>query len=215
MRESLDHGAADDTRRRLVSAALKQFGRHGFTATSTRALAAEAGTNIASIAYHFGSKAGLYRACGEHVAAAITETVGAPRDHAGCSPAEAAELLERMMRAMVGFLCTSPAADTLVAFLLREMAEQGAALDTIYGSLIEPKHRELSVLWGAATGRDAESEAVRLAVFAMIGQVVYFRIGRPVVQRRMGWDDIGPAEAARIADILARNLRAAIKGQRL
>jgi hypothetical protein len=148
------------------------------------------------------------------VADAIAETVGAPGDHAGVAPSEAADDLERMMRAMVGFLCTSPAADTLVAFLLRELAEQGAALDTIYAGLIEPKHRELCALWSAATGRAPESEAVRLAVFAMIGQVVYFRIGRPIVQRRMGWADIGPAEAARIADILARNLRAAIEGQR-
>ena len=55
---------------------------------------------------------------------------------------------------------------------------------------------------------------MRLAVFAMIGQVVYFRIARPLVLRRMGWRSVGPAEAGRIADTLAANLHAALERHR-
>lgn len=201
----------DDTRTRLIHAALRQFGQQGFAAASTRALAAEAGTNVASIAYHFGSKAGLYQACAEQVAAMVEATVGAPADHAGIGAEQAAARLDAMLRAMVTFLVTAPVAEAMVGFILRELAEQGAALATIYDRLFEPKHRELCALWGAATGQPPESEAVRLAVFAMIGQVVYFRIGRPLVLRRMGWPAIGPAEAGRIADILSANLRAALE----
>ena len=46
-----------------------------------------------------------------------------------------------------------------------------------------------------ATGEPAESDRTKITVFTLIGQVVYFRIGREAVMRRMGWSDIGPDEA--------------------
>ena len=57
-----DDSSPSGTRADLIAAGLHLFGHDGFAATSTRALAARAGTNVASIAYHFGSKAGLVRA---------------------------------------------------------------------------------------------------------------------------------------------------------
>ena len=59
------------TRRDLLDAALRLFARDGYDATSTRAIAAEAETNISSIAYHFGGKEGLRLACADAVAQAI------------------------------------------------------------------------------------------------------------------------------------------------
>ena len=40
----------------------------------------------------------------------------------------------------------------------------------------------------------------------MIGQVVYFRIARAAVIRRMGWPDIGPAEAAKVVGLAKENV---------
>ena len=56
----------------------------------------------------------------------------------------------------------------------------------------------------------APSEATRLAIFALIGQVLYFRLARPAVLRRMDWAEIGPAEAAAIKRQVIANLDAAI-----
>lgn len=52
----------DDTRARLLHAALRLFSEHGFARTSVRAIAVAAGTNVAAIGYHFGDKAQLYTA---------------------------------------------------------------------------------------------------------------------------------------------------------
>lgn len=52
----------DDTRARLLQAALRLFSEHGFARTSVRAIAVAAGTNVAAIGYHFGDKAQLYTA---------------------------------------------------------------------------------------------------------------------------------------------------------
>ena len=50
------------TRERLLEVALPLFAERGFTGTSVRAIAGEAGANVAAIAYYFGDKQGLYDA---------------------------------------------------------------------------------------------------------------------------------------------------------
>jgi AcrR family transcriptional regulator len=52
----------EPTRTRILDAAAPVFAEHGFAGASTRTLAAAAGVNIATLAYHFGDKEGLYAA---------------------------------------------------------------------------------------------------------------------------------------------------------
>lgn len=54
--------AAADTRDRILDAAEALFARQGFSATSLRAVIAEAGVNLAAVHYHFGSRHELVRA---------------------------------------------------------------------------------------------------------------------------------------------------------
>jgi AcrR family transcriptional regulator len=51
-----------ETRCRLLDAAMALFAGKGFSKTSTREIASAAQVNVASISYYFGDKAGLYRA---------------------------------------------------------------------------------------------------------------------------------------------------------
>src|SRR5258706_2235424 len=52
----------EQSRGRLLHAGLRLFAQQGFAKTSTREIAEAANTNVASISYYFGDKAGLYRA---------------------------------------------------------------------------------------------------------------------------------------------------------
>ncbi|OYX43569.1 MAG: hypothetical protein B7Z02_08490 [Rhodobacterales bacterium 32-67-9] len=205
----------EGTAAQLVAAGLKLFGRKGFAATSTREIAAEAGTNVASIAYHFGGKDGLRRACGAEVARQIGRVLGDAAPTPPQSTDAAIRQMEAILRAMTAFVAGSRASDDLTAFMLREAGEGGPVLDAVYGTLIDPMHRRFCALWATATGQEAESEATRLIVFSLIGQVLYFRVGRPIVTRRMGWDAIDAAEAGRIADILVANLHSILARERL
>jgi hypothetical protein len=65
-----------------------------------------------------------------------------------------------------------------------------------------------------ATGEDAESESTRIAVFTMIGQVIYFRIARAPVMRRLGWSEIGTQEASAIAAVAKANLAAILDSRK-
>ncbi len=207
--------APDGTAADLIAAGLVLFGRKGFAATPIREIAAAAGANVAAIAYHFGGKEGLRRACAAEVARRMGAAFAAVPADPPDSPGEAAARLEAILQAMAHFVLTAPEAEPILPFMLREVAEDGPVLDTVYGALMEPAHRRLSALWAAATGQDAESPHTRLMVFSLIGQLLYFRIGRPVVTRRMGWAAFGPLEAAAITGVLSGNLRSLIERERL
>ncbi len=207
--------AADQTRLALVRAGLRLFGSKGFDGASTRDIAADANANIGSIAYHFGGKEGLRAACAAHIVDTIRGIAGqalaaAPPNDAATARAMLGGALEQM----VGFIVARPEAGEIVQFVLRELAHPTSALDLIYEGVFAPMHVRLCELWSLATGEPADAERTRITVFTLIGQVVYFRIGREAVKRRMGWSEIGADEAARIVAVARANLDAILSARR-
>lgn len=201
-----------------MRAALALFGRQGYDGTSTRELANAARANIGSIAYHFGGKEGLRIAAADYVVETIggvaRQAFGGEQGEAVASPDAAEEQIRLVLDGMVGFMLARPEAGEIVQFVLRELSTPSAALDRIYEGVFEPVHRRLCRLWAAATGEEPESERTRITVFALIGQVVYFRIARPAVTRRMGWSDIGPGEAGKVAAIAKENVAAILAARK-
>ncbi|SDF97247.1 CerR family C-terminal domain-containing protein [Bosea robiniae] len=206
------------TREALIRAGLDLFGRHGFEASSIRQIAQAAGVNSAGIAYHFGGKDGLRQACAEAIVATMKQRVfGAaaampPLDR--LAPEAAAELLFGIVGRVTAFATQAQESETIARFVLREMMEPTPAFETLYEGLVGPVHGHLCRLWAAATGMEPEGEATKLAVFATIGQVLYFRLARPAVMRRMGWSAINTAESEAIAGVIRANLRASIASMR-
>lgn len=207
---------AEMTRAALIRAALGLFGKQGFDGTSTREIAAAAKANIGSIAYHFGGKEGLRTAVADYITDLIQTVASQAIGSVPVPSLDAAtpEIAERQLMAalerMVAFMVARPEAGEIVQFMLREMSQPTAALDRIYEGVFAPLHGRLCLIWQQATGEPADSERTKLTVFTLIGQVVYFRIGREVVMRRMGWDGIGDAEAAKVLDVTRDNLKAVL-----
>ncbi len=206
------------TREALIRAGLDLFGRHGFEASSIREIAQAAGVNSAGIAYHFGGKDGLRQACAEAIVATMKQRVfGAaavmpPLD--GLAPEAAVELLLAIVGRVTAFAAQAPESEIIARFVTREMMEPTSAFETLYEGLVGPVHGQLCRLWAVATGMVAEAQETKLAVFATIGQVIYFRLARPAVMRRMGWSVIDPAQSEAIADVIRANLRASIASMR-
>ncbi len=204
------------TRASLIGAGLHLFGRKGFDGTSTREIAGRAGTNIASITYHFGGKAGLRAACATEVAARISNALDAAGALQVPDTAERATAqIELLVRAFVELVVGSPQAQDMVAFMLREIGGTSGVSDAVYANFIEPRHKAMCVLWAMATGRDPDDDDVKLAVFALIGQIVYFRIASPFVARRMSWNSVDADGTQKIGAVIIANLRDAIERQRL
>ena len=204
------------TREAILEAALRGFGKKGYDATGIREIAAGAGSNVASISYHFGGKEGLRAACAEHIVKLMGTVLASGRSEEPplATPEAAEATLAALVRSLVRFLLLDPDGALVAGFMMREMAQPSTALDTIYEGLFEGAHMRVCGIWGAATGLPPESEEVRLAVFAAIGQILYFHVARPVVARRMAWRGIGEAEAEAIVSTVVRNLLARLDADR-
>lgn len=208
----------EQTRQALIRAGLDLFGRHGFDASSIREIAQAAGVNSAGIAYHFGGKDGLRRAC----AAFIVETMRArllgaempAEPPAELPPDLALEIILQIVDRAVAFASRAPESEMIARFVVREMMEPTPAFELLYDGLVGPVHGRVCRLWGAATGMEPEARDTRLAVFAMIGQVLYFRLARPAVMRRMEWETLGEDEAQAISATIRRAVRATVVAAR-
>lgn len=208
----------EGTRLALIRVGLDLFGRHGFEATSIRQIAQAAGVNSAGIAYHFGGKDGLRRACAEAIVATMRGRVlggGALEPLPPDLPPDAAlEAILAAVTRVTAFAARAPESEAIARFVLREMMEPTAAFEVLYEGMVGPVHGRLCTLWAAATGMAAEAPETRLAVFAMVGQVLYFRLARPAVMRRMGWQAIGEAEGEAIAGVIRAAVAATVLAAR-
>lgn len=200
------------TQAALIAAGMHLFNLHGFAGASTRAIADHAQTNVASIAYHFGGKEGLRAACAAEVARLIGQAVGqaAPQP---VGPSQARAAIRSTLTRVAGFLLDGTAPPDAIGFMLREMTEQGPGANLVYQKMIEPTHDRLCILWAVATGLPEQSEQVRLAAFALMGQLFYFRMAEGMVHRRMRWRSYGPREITQIVETLQRSVEAALAAQ--
>lgn len=98
---------APDTRSRLLAVATRHFARRGFHGTGLRLVARQAHTSLGSVRYHFGDKAGLYRAVLAEGLAVLRATA-TPRE-------PSRDELWPTLFALAREMCTSP--DTARLFL--------------------------------------------------------------------------------------------------
>src|SRR5882724_12267732 len=85
------YARGEETRARIVTAALKMFGERGFEAASTRDIATGAGVNAPALQYYFDNKEGVYLACVEHIVKRVWESMSGVIDDAERRAAEKAQ----------------------------------------------------------------------------------------------------------------------------
>ncbi|HLP67679.1 MAG TPA: CerR family C-terminal domain-containing protein [Rhizobium sp.] len=214
----------DATRDRLLAAAIDVFGRDGFDATTTRALADAAEVNLQAIAYHFGGKEGLYLAAADHIAQSVATQVGAVReslevrlavaDGSGTLPPEEetramlADILAAMAR-----LFTSRESEAWVRFMVREQMAPTEAFERVYTNAMRPILQVVGRLVARLLGKEAASEHVRLRALSLVGGLIIFRVGQGAVQAHLGWTSFGTREIDAV-EALARELAAGVVRER-
>lgn len=203
MTDTLTGAAA--TKQAIISSALYLFGEYGYNAVSTRKIADHSNANIGSIAYHFGGKPGLMRACALYVVEAAEESLGkallqpAPND---ITPEEAREQIVTTVVKLMTPIEHRNDAEQISVFIMRHLVQQSDAFDLLYEQFISPMHQRLRQLLAKAAGLDADSEETRVLTFTLMGQSMYFRICGSIVKRSMGWKSYNVAECTMIRQSL-------------
>lgn len=158
-----------EARQRLLHAALALFADHGFARTSTREIAQAAGTNIASISYYFGDKAGLYAATfNEPMGGSVGELVAL----IDAPDVATSETLHRFFEAYVAPLKHGETARQCMRLHMREMVEPtGHWAEEIERDIRGPHEAMVRLLCRHLGLAQADDDVHRLAL-AVIGVAI-------------------------------------------
>lgn len=168
--------ASEDTRQRLLNAGLRLFANQGYAQTSTRELAEAAQVNVAAISYHFGDKAGLYRAV-------FLEPMGSPEADIALFTQASRSLRDALSAFYAGFLeplRQGDAARLCIKLHFREWLEPTGMWEEELRSSIAPMHHALLAVLQQSMGLPApDPDLERLAVL-LAAPGVHLHVGRDV-----------------------------------
>jgi TetR/AcrR family transcriptional regulator, regulator of cefoperazone and chloramphenicol sensitivity len=205
---SIGYKKGEETRHRILDAALQAFGEASFKAVTTRQICASAEVSLPTLTYYFGDKEGLYRACAEAVVDRYrARTSGAAANAARvlgerCSPEIARAHLKAVIGALAGLLVESREAEGWVQFVGRELRDPGPAFEILYERLWRPGAELTSHLIGRIRGRVEPADDDRIQALLLISGLLAFQSGRNISMRSLKWSKIGPAEFTQIRSCL-------------
>lgn len=200
----------DETRARILEAALSAFGAEGFKGATTRQIAEEAGVNLPALKYYFGGKEGLYVACAQEIVDRYSQRLLNPIVDAWTalppepSPDQARAALKAVLGALAELLVGTREAERWTGFVLREMTEPGPAFDVLYGQVWAPGVELVARLIGRILP-GATTEGARIEAFLLVASLTSFSIVRPLALKYLDWPD---ATGVRLAAV-----RAIVDGQ--
>lgn len=176
-------GEEGATRQRLLEAAGEVFAARGFQDATVREICTAAGVNVASVNYHFGDKAGLYKSVlrfANRCAAAGTADVS---QGAGQGQLAAEDRLRLFVRGYIACLTEGGRPSWHTKLIGREMAEPSAMLDEIIDENIRPRSEMLTGIVKDLLGPGASPGLLAKCKLSIIGQCLIYHTGRRVIER--------------------------------
>lgn len=189
----------ESTRERILEAALPLFAQHGYAGTSTRMVAGAAEVNVATLAYYFEGKEGLYHAVVQRLHEDLSEQ--APTVLPDVPPAELAEwLAERAY----GFAVTHR---LHIRVLIRNVLDTGGHADVVMDRWSEDLLARTDQILGLVKPQWSRTRR-RLFVLSLVHTVARFAIeDRAQFEAMAGHpDDLDAEILAFLADLLRTHL---------
>lgn len=207
-----------ETREALVLAALEVFGRDGFEAASTRAIADKAGANQALINYHFKGKQGLYLAVFEYIAGRMQDGVGLianeiseqlpqAQSYSQDKKSEFAIIsMEKLTRRLLHMM-NSDITKYWSNMILREQQHPTAAFDIMYQGPMGKLFSLSTHLIALAKDISPDSDKAKLLSILFFGQVHILKVSRATLLAHMQWDEFGETEMKFAEELIFQNIR--------
>lgn len=201
----------DETRSRIIEAAIDVFATQGFRAATTRQIATQAGVNTPALQYYFENKEGLYHACAEQItqhasdyfSPVLEQIEGAVHD--STSQADAIGLFCKLQDAIVDRLLTCGSLDDPKR-LFMSMAQTGQGLECGFRLMRERVADKIDAcaqrLVSIASGLPASDPLVKVKAMTLLGQTLIFHVGRQYTQATLNWAHITDTEINLLKTVL-------------
>lgn len=221
LRRPVEGGYArgDETRRRIIAAAIELFGELGFAAASTREIAARAGVNAPALQYYFENKEGVYRACAEYFAEEVCgrfEPVLRRATEALDGGADIASLIDAFIdiqEAIAEKILTSPATQSHRLFFVREQTgnEPQIASDILQERIRGPLNRVSAALVARIGGTAVDNPVTLIRMMSLHGQLMFFHMSPRSTLTLLGWREIDAQKSEMIKKTVREQTRALLE----
>ncbi|MGB3126953.1 MAG: CerR family C-terminal domain-containing protein [Pseudomonas sp.] len=211
----------EETRARIVEAAIAVFGERGYDGASTRDIATAAGVNAPAIQYYFDGKEGVYLACVEHLIDLLWGKMGAPVEAAENILADITASDEALIDASLGILGTvvstiqdSPQTSAMRAFLDRH---QAGLCPEVATTAFEERFkarigRVIRQLIARLSGFALEDERTVIHSMALFTQGLAFRVQKPKLLEALKWTEVNQKEMELVRDVVLMQARFTLEG---
>ena len=209
----------EETRARIVTAALKLFGERGFEGASTRDIATGAGVNAPALQYYFDNKEGVYLACIDHIVSRVWEYMSEAVDRAEKVVAQNADddaLIEAfcsIQAQLAEFMFTSQDASDWRLFMARQQAGAGpaAGFQIVYQRVSKRISTVTSTIVGRLVGRPAGDDETLIRTMALNGQLMVFQVARRSALTALNWEAIDGERLALLKRVLREQTGALLR----
>lgn len=194
------------TRERLLREALRLFAERGYDGVGIREVAAAAATNVASIAFHFSGKEGLYRAVIDDVAgelARIHQAALAAASGREADDGDPARRAGEAVAALAAALVASNRSQWMSLLLQREFITPTACFAALYDAAIRPTLEAFSGLVAAASGLEQASAGNKALAFSLFVMASAFARNRNTFLQFAASPGYAASDVAAIGQALA------------
>ena len=167
-----------DARTRLLSEAGPVFARLGYDRSTLREICRAANVNVASVGYYFGDKMGLYRAVVQQIRDARERRFPTPHN---TSQADPTETLTRLIHTMLSRMVQGDESGWETQLLMREMDRPTVVFQELVNDFFRPLFQQLQSTLDRIIDGPVEKHVLEQLSLSIVGQCLYYRIGRDVV----------------------------------
>jgi TetR/AcrR family transcriptional regulator, regulator of cefoperazone and chloramphenicol sensitivity len=205
----------EETRARIISAAMRLFGEKGYEGATTRDIAAAAGVNAPALQYYFDNKEGVLRACIEYIAERAWDSLSEGVVEAERLIVERADdeaLIEAycdIQTRAAEFKFKAAGQDDWRLFIARQQAglDPDIGFEAVFQRISIRTFTVAAAIIGRLIGRPADDEDVRIRTVALSGQFQVFHVCRRMALRLLDWDEIDAQRQALVKEVVRDHTR--------
>ena len=160
-----------NTRGRLLEAAMTLFAERGLEKTTMAAISERAEANIAAVNYHFGDKQALYVEALRTAFAEANASFPVVLVKEGAAPEKQ---LRHHIAAMISQIFSPSEAGYLCRMVAKEFAEPTFALDMIFSELIGQNRAQMRSAVTGILGSKVSEERIHLAMVSVVAQFQFY-----------------------------------------
>lgn len=216
------YARGDETRQRIIDAAVKLFGEHGFAGASTRDIAAAAGVNAPALQYYFENKEGVYHACAQFIADDIRARFEPSMRHAARvlkDQGDTRALIDAFLgihEVTLDLVLTDAQASNRRLFVMRDVVgeEPRVASKLLERRLKQPLNKLRLTLLSRISGTTTRDPVARIRLLTLKGQILPFFYPPGACLDELGWKEIDAAKGALLKATVIEQTRTLLESWR-